>query len=111
MSPSQGKATTRALERATALGPDLVSAWLALFARDGQTVVHVAAELSQEVGAQYDSNRLLKWRRGAEPVPAPVQRVMRRDLLQYLYGDHAGAALAALMEPPARAITSPPPRP
>lgn len=91
----------RLADEATALGPDLVSAWISIFTRDDQTLVSAAAELSADAGRNYDSNQLLKWRRGAEPVPAPAALVMRRDLLQYLFDDEIGAALSRLLESPA----------
>jgi hypothetical protein len=89
----------RLADEAAALGPDLVSAWIALFTRNGEPLVELAAELAQDCGRRYDSNQLLKWRRGAEPVPPMAAHIMRRDLLQYLLDDEAlGLALARLLD-------------
>ena len=101
MSPNKSW-LTRIVDEATALGPDLVSAWISLSTSDGRSLVGVAAALSTQSGHSYDSNRLLKWRRGEERVPLPAEQIMRRDLLAYLLGDDAGNVIAAVLTPPQR---------
>jgi len=96
----------RLLAEAEELGPDMVSAWLALkTVQHGWTLAEVAGMLAASFDRPgYDANRILKWRRGDESVPGPVAAVMRGDLLAALFKDDALAhALARLMEGPDRA--------
>jgi len=83
---------------ATALGPDLVAAWCTLTRRNGSLTAGLAT-LNAALGTRHALARLGKWRRGDEPVPGPVQRVMRAAVLDALL-DTAAEPVAAIMEPP-----------
>jgi hypothetical protein len=79
---------------------NLVNAYLV--ARSPASLVQVCASINEELGTSYNSNRLCAWRRGARAVPLPVQRLMRRAVLEYELGREDAERLAPLLEPPDR---------
>lgn len=79
----------------TELPADLVGAWMAI--HQPNTAEGMARQLGAWFGRSYDGNKLLRWARGAESLPAPVAALMRRDVLTFLLGN-VGAKVATRME-------------
>ena len=46
--------------------------------------------LNQSLGTNYSNNTLARWKRGAIPVPQPVQAYMRGIVLTQLHKEHGG---------------------
>lgn len=86
------------------LGPDLVSAWIAVQTADGWSLAEVGRRLALDFDRpSYNANVLLRWQRGAEAVPGPVAARMRQHVLAVLLLDGATAkAVAKVMEAPDR---------
>lgn len=85
----------RLAAEASALGPDLVSAYIAL--HRGPTAA--ARALSEDTGRPYSANLLCRWRRGEAPTPVAAQQAMRYSLLLALLGGSA-RPVAAVLSPP-----------
>ena len=79
----------------TELPADLVGAWMAI--HQPNTAEGIARQLGAWFGRSYDGNKLLRWARGAENLPAHVAAYMRREVLIFLLGN-VGFKVAKVME-------------
>lgn len=93
---------SRLREQATALGPDLVRAWIAVSERHA-TITEALVLLNMSTRGTYTTSRLGEWRDGKRAIPEPVQRHMRMIVAGQLLGDlPTAAALVGVLEPPGR---------
>ena len=102
--------TNRLIREAESLGSDLIEAYIRINQWAGaQTLKDVAAMLNDELeaGTDYSGTDLGKWRDGTRSVPAPVQAMLRRQVLSYIFyevtsakkSEKLAAVISKIMEP------------
>jgi hypothetical protein len=52
---------------------NLIESWLSVVLIPNMTTAHALRDLSEEMGVTYTPSDFGKWRRGARPIPQPVQ--------------------------------------
>ena len=55
---------------------NLIESWLAVVLIPNMTTAQALRDLSEEMGVTYTPSDFGKWRRGARPIPQPVQDYM-----------------------------------
>lgn len=77
---------------------NLIESWLAVVLIPGMTTAQAIRDLNEELGTRYTPQDFGKWRRGARPVPQPVQDYMLRCAIGYAIGQEIGSAVLALSD-------------
>lgn len=89
---------------------NLIESWLAVVLIPGMTTAQAIRDLNEELGTGYTAQDFGKWRRGARPIPQPVQDYMLQCSIGYALGregintptDKALDKMAARLTPPER---------
>lgn len=84
------------MHRKSTFSGNLVSTWFGLNSLKSDQAA--ADQVNRTLNTGYDRSTLNHWRNGTRAIPAPVQRLMRLEVLCQL----GHAELAPLMEPPER---------
>lgn len=95
---------------------NLIESWLAAVLIPGMTTAQALRDLGEEMGITYTPSDFGKWRRGARPIPQPVQDYMLRCAISYALGregintialsDEAMDRISARLAPPERKAKS-----
>ena len=72
----------------------------AVLQRDGKLAAYkiICDEINQELGTLTRPSRLMCWRCNAEKLPKRTAAIMRREVLQYLFGDDDAGMLISVLE-------------
>lgn len=77
---------------------NLIESWLAVVLIPGLSTAQAIRDLNDELGTRYTPQDFGKWRRGARPLPQPVQDYMLRCSISYAIGQEIGSAVLELSD-------------